>query len=91
MLFSYSSSDAIIIRNRLLYMFAIAFSAEVLRFHSKRFNEVYIKVLGFMMRESEKTERYNGVIFYLAGCISVLTLFPKVNYLLIYTVWHKDY
>ncbi|CAB4386330.1 unnamed protein product [Rhizophagus irregularis] len=29
------------------------------------------------MREREKTEKCNGVIFYLMGCISVLTLFPK--------------
>jgi diacylglycerol kinase (CTP) len=76
-LFMYSSSDTIIVRNRLLYMFAIVFSAEILRFHNKKFNEMYIKVMGFMMREREKTERYNGVIFYLTGCICVLTLFPK--------------
>ena len=61
-------------------MFAVAFLAEVLRFNSKKFNEIYIKVLGFMMREKEKTERYNGVIFYLMGCICVLSLFPKVSY-----------
>ena len=76
----YSSNDTVVVRNNLLYMFAVAFLAEVLRFHNKKFNELYIKVLGFMMREKEKTERYNGVIFYLTGCICVLTLFPKVNY-----------
>ncbi|RIA87574.1 phosphatidate cytidylyltransferase [Glomus cerebriforme] len=73
----YSNNDTIIVRNRLLYLFAIVFLAEILRFLNKRFNEIYIRVLGFLMREREKTERYNGVIFYLLGCISVLTLFRK--------------
>ncbi|GES77360.1 ATP synthase mitochondrial F1 complex assembly factor 2 [Rhizophagus clarus] len=73
----YSSNDAIIVRNKLLYMFSIASLAEVLRFLNKRFNEIYVRVFGFMMREREKTEKCNGVISYLMGCISVLTLFPK--------------
>ncbi len=75
----YSDNDTITVRNHLLYMFAFVFSAEILRFFSKGFNELYIRVLGFMMREREKTEKYNGVIFYLIGCIGVLTLFPKVR------------
>ncbi|CAG8584433.1 3734_t:CDS:2 [Funneliformis caledonium] len=73
----YSDSETIAVRNNLLYMFAFVFSAEILRFFSKSFNEMYIRVLGFMMREREKTEKYNGVISYLIGCIGVLTLFPK--------------
>ncbi|CAI2175474.1 17555_t:CDS:2 [Funneliformis geosporum] len=77
LLHSAIDSDTITVRNNLLYMFAIVFSAEILRFFSNNFNEVYIRVLGFMMREKEKTEKYNGVISYLIGCIGVLTLFPK--------------
>lgn len=76
----YSSNDTIIVRNKLLYMFSIVSLAEILRFLNKRFNEIYVKLFGFLMREREKTEKCNGVIFYLMGCISVLTLFPKVNY-----------
>ncbi|RGB34588.1 hypothetical protein C1646_144358 [Rhizophagus diaphanus] len=76
----YSSNDEIIVRNKLLYMFSIVSLAEILRFLNKRFNEIYVKLFGFLMREREKTEKCNGVIFYLMGCISVLTLFPKQQY-----------
>jgi diacylglycerol kinase (CTP) len=79
-LLMYSSNDTIIVRNKLLYMFSIVSLAEILRFLNKRFNDIYVRVFGFMMREREKTEKCNGVISYLMGCISVLTLFPKVNY-----------
>ncbi|CAG8709114.1 2895_t:CDS:2, partial [Ambispora leptoticha] len=29
------------------------------------------------MRDYEKNEKYNGVIYYLAGCIGALSIFPK--------------
>ncbi|CAG8805532.1 42907_t:CDS:2 [Gigaspora margarita] len=51
--------------------------ADLLRFNSVSFNNLYIKVLGFLMRESEKYGKINGVVFYLAGCIGVLSIFPK--------------
>ncbi|CAG8445050.1 10296_t:CDS:2 [Diversispora eburnea] len=46
------------------------------KFKNQAINDLYIKVVGFLMRESEKN-KINGVIYYLAGCISVLTIFPK--------------
>ncbi|CAG8669571.1 19753_t:CDS:2 [Cetraspora pellucida] len=51
--------------------------ADALRFNSIQFNNLYIKVLGFLMRESEKYGKINGVVFYLAGCIGALSIFPK--------------
>ncbi|CAG8601792.1 774_t:CDS:2, partial [Scutellospora calospora] len=51
--------------------------ADALRFNSNTFNNLYIKVLGFLMRESEKYDKINGVVYYLAGCIGALSLFPK--------------
>lgn len=51
-------------------------SADMLRFNSPSFNAFYIRVLGAFMRESE-VKGWNGVIWYLAGTIGVLVVFPK--------------
>ncbi|RHZ83583.1 hypothetical protein Glove_91g41 [Diversispora epigaea] len=69
-------ADPITIRNVLFVSFVIIVLIEIIRFKSQAINNCYIKVVGFLMRESEKN-KINGVIYYLAGCISVLTIFPK--------------
>jgi diacylglycerol kinase (CTP) len=51
-------------------------SADVLRFYSPTFNAFYIRCLGALMRESE-VAGWNGVVWYLVGTITVLTVFPK--------------
>ncbi|KAF0512012.1 phosphatidate cytidylyltransferase Ptp4 [Gigaspora margarita] len=76
-LYIYPSAEPIQTRNILLIVFVIVSIADLLRFNSVSFNNLYIKVLGFLMRESEKYGKINGVVFYLAGCIGVLSIFPK--------------
>jgi len=51
-------------------------SADALRFISPPFNWLYIRVLGALMRETEFSG-WNGVIWYLIGTWTVLTVFPK--------------
>ncbi|KAI5817304.1 hypothetical protein BZA77DRAFT_39053 [Pyronema omphalodes] len=51
-------------------------SADILRLRSESFNQVYIKVLGALMRESE-VKGWNGVIWYLVGTVAVMVMFPK--------------
>src|SRR5690606_9852285 len=51
-------------------------SADILRFSVPSFNNLYIRVLGALMRESE-VKGWNGVIWYLLGCLVVLHFFPK--------------
>lgn len=51
-------------------------SVDVLRFASRRFERTYERLLGFLMRESEKTS-WNGTIWYLVGTIFVLTTLPR--------------
>lgn len=51
-------------------------TADVLRFVSPSFNWFYIRILGALMRESEYFG-WNGVIWYLVGTWTVLTVFPK--------------
>ncbi|KAG0636723.1 hypothetical protein HOY80DRAFT_1011087 [Tuber brumale] len=51
-------------------------SADLLRFYSPSFNQLYIRLLGALMRESEVTG-WNGVVWYLVGTITVLSIFPK--------------
>ncbi|KAH8148791.1 uncharacterized protein LAJ45_07134 [Morchella importuna] len=51
-------------------------SADLLRFYSPEFNNLYIRCLGALMRESE-VAGWNGVVWYLVGTITVLTVFPK--------------
>ncbi|RPA98515.1 hypothetical protein L873DRAFT_1808144 [Choiromyces venosus 120613-1] len=51
-------------------------SADLLRFYSPTFNQLYIRLLGALMRESE-VSGWNGVVWYLVGTITVLSVFPK--------------
>ncbi|KAH8112233.1 hypothetical protein DFH11DRAFT_1608669 [Phellopilus nigrolimitatus] len=51
-------------------------SVDFVRFRNPRFAAIYEKGLGFLMRESEK-RKTTGVIWYLLGCIFVLTFYPQ--------------
>ncbi|KAI5797983.1 hypothetical protein DFH27DRAFT_483388 [Peziza echinospora] len=50
--------------------------ADILRLKWDAFNRFYIRVLGALMRESE-VRGANGVVFFLVGTLTVLTVFPK--------------
>lgn len=50
--------------------------ADYLRFSNASFNQLYVKVMGFMMREKEVSQ-INGVVYYLLGLILVFLVFPK--------------
>ena len=56
--------------------FILIGSTDLLRLNARRFEQIYEKVLGFLMREGER-ERVNGVIWYLAGVIVTLHIFPE--------------
>lgn len=49
---------------------------DVLRHHFPSMNQLYIRLLGALMREAE-VSGYNGVIWYLLGTSIVLSCFPK--------------
>jgi len=49
--------------------------ADAIRLRSPKFERVYEKCLGFLMRESEK-KTTNGVIWYILGVMFVLVFFP---------------
>lgn len=51
-------------------------SCDLIRFKYEEFNRLYIKVVGFLMREKE-VSGFNGVIWYLLGLVIVFLLFPK--------------
>ena len=51
-------------------------AVEIVRHRSENFNRAYIKVCGALMRETEVHDKYNGVIFYLAGVWTALRFFP---------------
>lgn len=51
-------------------------SVDVLRHRSPRFNAVYVRYLGALMRETE-VDGYNGVIWYLLGAYVALKFYPK--------------
>ncbi|KAI7865490.1 hypothetical protein BDF14DRAFT_1824181 [Spinellus fusiger] len=55
---------------------SVVVSAEVLRFSWDWFNRFYCRLLGPLMRRTEVT-KVNGVVYYLAGCVAVLYVFPK--------------
>ncbi|SAM01631.1 hypothetical protein [Absidia glauca] len=55
----------------------LVMTGECLRFNVDGFNVLYCKILGPLMRQSEISSRYNGVVYYLAGCIIVLYLYPR--------------
>jgi diacylglycerol kinase (CTP) len=54
---------------------AVVAPTDVVRLRWPRFARVYERLLGFLMRESEKTSS-NGVIWYLLGAIIVLHFLP---------------
>ncbi|EXJ87700.1 phosphatidate cytidylyltransferase [Capronia coronata CBS 617.96] len=60
----------------LLGALAIVAPIDVLRHRSDRFNRLYIRMLGALMRETE-VEGYNGVIWYLLGAYIALKFYPK--------------
>ncbi|THU89911.1 hypothetical protein K435DRAFT_676907 [Dendrothele bispora CBS 962.96] len=49
--------------------------ADILRLRSPRFEKIYERALGFLMRESEK-HTTNGVIWYILGVNFALTFYP---------------
>lgn len=51
-------------------------TCDLVRFQYPAFNKLYIKVVGFLMREKE-VRQFNGVIWYLLGLVIVTYLFPK--------------
>ncbi|KAM5539802.1 hypothetical protein V8D89_006615 [Ganoderma adspersum] len=54
---------------------AVIVPADILRFNSERFEWLYERALGFLMRESEK-KAVNGVVWYIIGVIFVLSVYP---------------
>ncbi|PIL29398.1 hypothetical protein GSI_09450 [Ganoderma sinense ZZ0214-1] len=54
---------------------AVIVPADILRFSSERFESLYERALGFLMRESEK-KAINGVVWYIIGVIFVLSVYP---------------
>jgi len=54
---------------------AVIAPADAIRLRSPRFERVYERCLGFLMRESEKKST-NGVIWYILGVVFVLVFFP---------------
>jgi len=55
--------------------FVIISSVDVVRLRVPRFARFYERVLGFLMRESEK-QSINGVVWYILGCMFVLSVYP---------------
>ncbi|KAK0553589.1 Diacylglycerol kinase [Tilletia horrida] len=71
---SHADLDAIV--RGLSYFLGVVVTADVIRLNYAPFERLYEKVLGFLMRETEKT-RCNGVVFYLIGTILTLKVFPE--------------
>lgn len=61
----------------LLAMLIPVASVDFVRHRSEDFNRVYIKICGALMRETEVHDRYNGVVFYIAGAWVAMCFFPK--------------
>ncbi|OBZ91731.1 CTP-dependent diacylglycerol kinase 1 [Choanephora cucurbitarum] len=55
---------------------AFVVSLEILRFNLDWFNRLYCSAVGIFMRPTEVQSRFNGVVYYLLGCIIVLYWFP---------------
>ncbi|PWN52554.1 hypothetical protein IE53DRAFT_384997 [Violaceomyces palustris] len=75
MLYLYGTDLNVIVTN-LSYFLAVVVTADVIRLNNQDFEWLYEKVLGFLMRESEK-EKVNGVVWYLVGVIFSLHFFPE--------------
>ena len=71
-----SNADLHIIVRNLTYFLGVVVTADVIRLNNPSFELLYEKVLGFLMRESEK-EKVNGVVWYLIGVITSLHFFPE--------------
>lgn len=71
-----SGTDLNIIVRNLSYFLGIVLTADVVRLNNNDFERLYEKVLGFLMRESEK-DKVNGVVWYLVGVITSLHFFPE--------------
>ncbi|KAI8062399.1 hypothetical protein BC940DRAFT_308918 [Gongronella butleri] len=69
--------DTAVIWPPLAAFLCVVMTAEFMRFRVDWFNVLYCKVLGPLMRKSEVSTRYNGVVYYLTGCIFVLYVFPR--------------
>ncbi|KAF8310024.1 hypothetical protein DL93DRAFT_1682888 [Clavulina sp. PMI_390] len=55
---------------------SIIVSADAIRFRSSAFERAYERLLGFLMRDAEKTS-INGVVWYLIGVVFVLAVYPR--------------
>ncbi|PWY99135.1 hypothetical protein BCV70DRAFT_212499 [Testicularia cyperi] len=71
-----SGTDLNVIVRNLSYFLGIVVSADVIRLNNADFEWLYERVLGFLMRESEK-DKVNGVVWYLVGVITSLHFFPE--------------
>ncbi|ODQ81561.1 hypothetical protein BABINDRAFT_159835 [Babjeviella inositovora NRRL Y-12698] len=60
----------------LLTAFVTILSTDLYRFRNPKFNDLYCKFMGFLMREKEVMS-YNGVIWYLLGLVLVFIKCPK--------------
>jgi diacylglycerol kinase (CTP) len=59
----------------------LVMTGECLRFNVDGFNVLYCKILGPLMRQSEISSRYNGVVYYLAGNPFLLSLSLFFSYI----------
>ncbi len=57
-------------------MLVLLFTGEVLRTYTAYFRKLYIKTLGFMLREEEETTIINGATFLMAGLSLSVIAFP---------------
>ncbi|KAI5964624.1 DGK1 [Candida pseudojiufengensis] len=60
----------------LLTAFVLVLANDLIRLHNPEINKFITSKMWFIIRENEK-ESYNGVLFYLAGVLIVLYLYPK--------------
>ncbi len=72
----YSGVELPVVVRGLSYFLGIVVTADVIRLNNRDFEWLYEKVLGFLMRESEK-DKVNGVVWYLIGVITSLHFFPE--------------
>ncbi|QRW13391.1 CTP-dependent diacylglycerol kinase [Ceratobasidium sp. AG-Ba] len=72
----FSRPEVAPIVNALAVGLAFVSAADALRLNWRAFAQLYEKLLGSFMRESEKT-KLNGVIWYLVGVIFVLKFYPR--------------
>lgn len=72
----FSEQDYTTVARNLSIFLGIVVTADVIRLNNPAFERFYERVLGFLMRESEK-DKVNGVVWYLIGVISSLHFFPE--------------